>query len=495
MLEQDENRPSIDEFDDESSAVNTSDSAPTIREDQAFSQQEDTENVLEPNNEDRLMETGEDVSSSISESPDQTEMRPDTRASSSTLKGSSFTRATIGGTLLALDEISDRLEQAETEADAELTLRRPEDVLIPMSEWDERFGESPDKTARYLMLGMVTDASSKVQKGGSIIRGLSVTMANVIDTLLEPFRRSRTFRPVRRGFDNARERGESQVDRWVNLGRAADLSSRRLAQAAINQAADDTMDDMVTNPRIQLFIQEIVQAQSQGMIDEGIEELRERTISGDNFIEQPIRRILRRQPRETIPGPDFDPQLVRAIHKQHLPIRENSLLAYYAGFVSRLVAYALDIAFLTVFLALGSWLLTTVGQLLGFESLFSFISETSQVTFTFGTISVGLVGALVIIGYILGFWILTGQTLGMMIMGLRVVNKNGGRLGFWRAILRLVGMVIASLPFYLGFAWILVDNRRQGWQDKIAGTYVVYAWDAQPDETFLRDYLFQHQER
>jgi uncharacterized RDD family membrane protein YckC len=47
-------------------------------------------------------------------------------------------------------------------------------------------------------------------------------------------------------------------------------------------------------------------------------------------------------------------------------------------------------------------------------------------------------------------------------------------------------MFIAAFPLYLGFAWILVDNRRQGWQDKIGGTHVVYAWDAKPDENFLR---------
>jgi uncharacterized RDD family membrane protein YckC len=441
------------------------------------------------------IESGEDVPSSEAESPERPEARPADRVGPSALVGRPFTRASLGSALLALDTISDRLEQAELEAEAEMPLRRPEDVLIPMSEWGERFGESPDKTARYLMLGIMTDASSKAKKGGSIIHGVSVSMAGLINTLLGPFRRSRTLGPVRRGFENALERGESQVDRWINLGRTEDFSSRRLAQAALNQVADDTMDDMVTNPRIQLFIQEIVQAQSQGMIDEGIEELRERTISGDNFIEHPIRRILRRPPRETVPGPDFDPQLVRAIHKRHLPTRENSLLAYYAGFVSRLLSFALDIAFLTVFLALGSWLLTTVGQLLGFENLITFIRAASPFTFTFGTVSVGLVGALVIFSYILGFWILTGQTLGMMIMGLRVVDKNGGRVGFWRAILRLIGMFVAAIPLYLGFAWIIADNRRQGWQDKIGGTFVVYAWDAQPDETFLRDYLFQHSER
>lgn len=441
------------------------------------------------------IESGEDVSSSAPESSAQTEMQQAGRPDSSANIGSSFTRASLGGALLALDTISDRLEQAEVEAEAEMPIRRPEDVLIPMSEWGERFGESPDKTARYLMLGMMMDASSKAKKGGSLIHGLSVSMAGVINTLLGPFRRSKALSPLQHGFDNALERGESQVDRWVNLGRAEDLKSRRLAQAALNQAADDTMDDMVTNPRIQLFIQEIVQAQSQGMIDEGIEELRERTISGDYFVEQPIRNFLRRPQRETVPGPDFDPQLVRAIHRRQLPIRENSLMAYYAGFLSRLLAFALDIAFLAVFLSLGSWLLTTVGQLLGFENLVTFIREISPFTFTFGTATVGLVGALVVVGYVLGLWILTGQTIGMMIMGLRVVDKNGGRLGFWRAILRLVGMFIAAFPFYLGFAWILVDNRRQGWQDKIGGTFVVYAWDAQPDETFLREYLFQQNER
>lgn len=405
--------------------------------------------------------------------------------------GSTLTRATLGSAFLALDTIRERLESAEAESAVETPPRRSEDVLIPMTEWEDRFGDSPAKTARYLMLGMMTDAGSKAQKGGTLMIRLSYSMAGFIDSLLGPFRRSRTFRPIHRRFDNAVDRGESQINRWINLGRAEDFSSRRLAEATLNQAADDTMDELVTNPRIQLFIQEVVQAQSQGMIDEGIEELRERSISSDNFIEHPIRRILRRPSRETIPGPDFNPQLVRAVHKRHIPLRENSLMAYYAGFVSRLLAFALDIAFLSVFLALGSWLLTTIGQLLGFENLVTFIRGISPFTFTFGTATVGLAGALVIFGYILGFWIFNGQTLGMIIMGLRIVAKDGGRVTFWRAIFRLIGMAIAAFPLYLGFAWILVDNRRQGWQDKIGGTYVVYAWDAQPDETFLRDYLFQ----
>ena len=80
---------------------------------------------------------------------------------------------------------------------------------------------------------------------------------------------------------------------------------------------------------------------------------------------------------------------------------------------------------------------------------------------------------------------MTGQTLGMILMGLRVVTIEGRRLTVWRAIIRFIGYIIAALPFFLGFAWILVDNRRQGWHDKIAGTYVAYIWAAKPDERFL----------
>ena len=35
----------------------------------------------------------------------------------------------------------------------------------------------------------------------------------------------------------------------------------------------------------------------------------------------------------------------------------------------------------------------------------------------------------------------------------------------------------------------LFDRRRQGWQDKLAGSVVVYDWPAVPDETFLREEL------
>ncbi len=67
-----------------------------------------------------------------------------------------------------------------------------------------------------------------------------------------------------------------------------------------------------------------------------------------------------------------------------------------------------------------------------------------------------------------------GETPGDMLMGLRIVRTDGKRMNLRRALLRYVGCLLAALPLFLGFLWILVDERRQGWHDKIAGTYVLY---------------------
>jgi uncharacterized RDD family membrane protein YckC len=86
----------------------------------------------------------------------------------------------------------------------------------------------------------------------------------------------------------------------------------------------------------------------------------------------------------------------------------------------------------------------------------------------------------VIVAYPIVFWSLAGQTPGKAVMGLRIVRLDGKRMTVWRAVVRYVGSWLAALPLGLGFIWILLDKRRQGWHDKIAGTCVVYTWGAHP---------------
>jgi uncharacterized RDD family membrane protein YckC len=74
-------------------------------------------------------------------------------------------------------------------------------------------------------------------------------------------------------------------------------------------------------------------------------------------------------------------------------------------------------------------------------------------------------------------------------MGLKVVAPDGSHISVWRALIRVLMFFISAILFFLGFLWVLGDDRRQGWHDKVAGTFVIYAWPAKPEETFLREHI------
>jgi dihydroneopterin aldolase len=72
-----------------------------------------------------------------------------------------------------------------------------------------------------------------------------------------------------------------------------------VAGAALTERVDKAIDYLTANEEVQ----ELVQSQSAGLIDEVIEEARERTVSADNFLEAVVRSVLRRPPRWELPEP------------------------------------------------------------------------------------------------------------------------------------------------------------------------------------------------
>jgi uncharacterized RDD family membrane protein YckC len=82
--------------------------------------------------------------------------------------------------------------------------------------------------------------------------------------------------------------------------------------------------------------------------------------------------------------------------------------------------------------------------------------------------------AVITLGYFPYFWTRGGATPGMRMMSLKVVRDvDGGPLTTGQAIIRLLGYWVSSAVLYLGFIWVLIDKRRRGWHDLIAGTVVV----------------------
>ena len=78
-------------------------------------------------------------------------------------------------------------------------------------------------------------------------------------------------------------------------------------------------------------------------------------------------------------------------------------------------------------------------------------------------------------GYFVAFWSATGQTPGNRVMRIRVVTASGERVKPRRGVVRCVGLVLAALPLFAGYALILFDRQRRGLQDRLAGTVVVEA--------------------
>ncbi len=77
--------------------------------------------------------------------------------------------------------------------------------------------------------------------------------------------------------------------------------------------------------------------------------------------------------------------------------------------------------------------------------------------------------------YHIGFWVFNdGRTPGKMAVKVKIVKMDGSPVTLGTAILRWIGVIIAAIPLGLGFFWIAWDDKKQGWHDKIAGTYVIY---------------------
>jgi uncharacterized RDD family membrane protein YckC len=160
-----------------------------------------------------------------------------------------------------------------------------------------------------------------------------------------------------------------------------------------------------------------------------------------------------------------------------------SHLGQYAGFVTRLVSFVIDralvgvVAFVTlqsIDYVLGAF---QINQLLGFWDM----------TWRGRSILVAAIYVILTVCYDIGFWLLAGQTPGKRVMGVRVLRSDGSRLRFGNAVRREIGYVLSGILF-LGYLWILFDNRRQGFHDKLAGTIVVYSWpEGKLKGTFVRD--------
>jgi uncharacterized RDD family membrane protein YckC len=135
----------------------------------------------------------------------------------------------------------------------------------------------------------------------------------------------------------------------------------------------------------------------------------------------------------------------------------------YAGVATRAVALAIDVALAHVIVFTAGAILALVGSLVADVRLDSLAAALA------GAAWVAVVGS-----YFVLFWSTAGQTPGMRLMALRVTTERGGHPSISRSVVRLIGLALAIVPLFLGFVPVLVDARRRGLHDLLAGTVVLY---------------------
>ena len=93
-----------------------------------------------------------------------------------------------------------------------------------------------------------------------------------------------------------------------------------------------------------------------------------------------------------------------------------------------------------------------------------------------GVFGLGTIWWVVVVIYLTAGWAAAGRTIGDQVMGLRVVNRAGGRLGGGRSLIRAV--ICATFP--IGLLWCAIDRQGRALHDLLVRSQVAYDWVPAP---------------
>ena len=147
---------------------------------------------------------------------------------------------------------------------------------------------------------------------------------------------------------------------------------------------------------------------------------------------------------------------------------QESLQGHYAGFASRFLAFVADVVVLSAGFLL----------ILAAVNFVASIVTGKTVNFSRNDIWVVIGYAVWAFTYFAHWWGLNGKTPGGGLFGVQVLTDDGDDVSGRRAIVRTVVFPLSFLILGLGFLGILLGDQRRALHDVIAGTVVVYSWDA-----------------
>lgn len=237
------------------------------------------------------------------------------------------------------------------------------------------------------------------------------------------------------------------VEDAVHGALESETVKRALIDALDSEMVDEVWRRLLASDEAQRLVERIaeapelraaISAQSVGFIEDVGHTIGDGTRRVDDVFERVVRRIFFR-PRRTVPTGR-------------------------AGVATRALAFALDMLIVNLAFSGLAAVVALIGSFLSGDG-----SGVSGLALAVGGSAWLALGSL----YLVAFWSLAAQTPGMRFFGIRLAVEGRG-LPLRRSVKRLIGLDLAALAFGLGFLGIVFDERRRGWQDRLAGVDVLY---------------------
>ncbi len=206
---------------------------------------------------------------------------------------------------------------------------------------------------------------------------------------------------------------------------------------------------------------------TEGMFRHLIHALRRVTAGLDVVALRLVGRLLRREPGSLPVGPE----LIAPPEEGLVPSEEVS--GRYAGPISRLFAFALDIFLIFVLFAIVTGVISYIVRLLS-----GYQMDRNGANGVWWTV------ALAVWAFVY-YWIgpaIAGRTLGMAVFGLRVVTAKGSPISQGQSFIRVLVLPFSIILLGIGLLMAVVGRERRALHDYAAGTCVVYDWGDRPAE-------------
>lgn len=254
------------------------------------------------------------------------------------------------------------------------------------------------------------------------------------------------------------------IEQAVSEAMASEAVEKAIIEALDSEMTERIWDHVLDGPHTQRLIERIAEApevraaiaaQGIGLIGDLGYQVSRVTRVIDFIGERIVRRILFR-PRRTTPTAR-------------------------TGFFTRALAVGIDLLIVNGALAvLGaaiSWLSDSIGITSGQEIPSALVAVGAILWFLSASL------------YLIVFWSLSGQTIGMRFLDIRMEKDGSFRIGRKAAVRRLVGFWLSAAALGIPFLTVLVKVNRRGFHDRLGGTMVYFIDPAHPEQAHERAVL------